>query len=106
MFIGNQIGLFQEIGVSFHKMKTYFKKVFKVGTSKVMLSGVLGKRGLFGYSGVKAKSGHYLGGSLGLMGKNIYAGKYTKRSSYRVKHNLNSGFTSGKIKNKYFKGSF
>lgn len=74
------------------------RKIFNLGRRmKLMLSGGLSKKGkVFGYAGVKDKSGFYGGTSIGTKGYQGYRG-YSKG---KTKARLIKNFTTGQIKPK------
>lgn len=72
-----------------------------------MLAGGLSRRGIpYVYAGGKDKSGASVGGSVGFGGKRVY-GSYNKRGKQvRVRHNLSSGRTQLRLRNKRRKIGF
>jgi hypothetical protein len=79
-------------------MKRTFRKFFNFGKVKAMISGGLGKKGPYVYSGVKHKSGLSGGISAGTQGRNIYASYNKNKGQVGIKYNFESKQISPKVK--------
>lgn len=76
-------------------MKRIFTKKFNHKNGfKSLVSGGLGKKGPYIYTGIKTKSGVSFGASFGTEGKQGYASYNPKKWQVRVKHNFTNQTTT------------
>ena len=82
-------------------MKLRGRKFFKLGRLKTMIAGGISRSGhLYGYTGVKTRKGYSAGASVGTKGKQVYVSTNKNQNQTRIKHNLTSGATQLRLKNK------
>ncbi|MCK4997167.1 hypothetical protein KAS08_02590 [Candidatus Pacearchaeota archaeon] len=82
-------------------VKTTARKIFKVGRMKFMLAGGMSRAGKpYVYAGIKNKAGASVGASTGGKGKEVHVSHNKNNNQIGLKHNLDSGKTTPKLKYK------